>query len=280
MPMEPLQVPERFATLVSREQGEFRLAEAALLIAQEEYPSLDVDAYLRRLDHMGDRIKTQLGLELDTRRIVATINRYLFDAQGFHGNQEDYYDPRNSFLNEVLDRKTGIPITLSVLYIEIGRYVGLPIVGVGMPGHFLVAYHAQPEQFWMDPFYQGRILSRTDCAARVQQMYGTSLPWSDAYLQPVSDHDILRRMLHNLKAIYLQREDYARALSVVERLLVVTPGTPAEVRDRGLLHARLGRLEAAFDDLQHYVQLAPEAPDAAAVTQHIAALQKRLRGAS
>jgi regulator of sirC expression with transglutaminase-like and TPR domain len=267
----------RFVTLISQPQGDFRLAEAALLIAQEEYPALSVETYLQRLDGMAEAIRTQLGLELDPHHIVDSINAYLFDEQGFHGNQEEYYDPRNSFLNDVMDRKTGLPILLSVLYIEIGRQVGLPIVGVGMPGHFIVAYTAQPEPFWIDPFYGGQILSRQDCAARVHQLYGTALPWQDAYLQPVSDHHILRRMLANLKTVYVQRQDYPRALSVVERLVLLSPSMPTEVRDRGLLQAQLGRLEGALDDLQHYLQLAPQAPDAAAVAQHLAALRQRLQ---
>jgi regulator of sirC expression with transglutaminase-like and TPR domain len=262
---------------VRQAQGDFRLAEAALLMAQEEYPALEVAAYLQRLDTMAAAIRTQLGLELEARRIVTRINAYLFDEQGFYGNQEDYYDARNSFLNEVLDRKTGIPITLSLLYIEIARQVGLPIVGVGMPGHFIVAYTAQPEHFWIDPFHHGQILSRQDCTARLHQIYGPTLPWQDTYLQPVSDHHILRRMLYNLKAIYVQRQDYSRALGVVERLLLLAPGVPAEVRDRGLLQAQLGHLDAALDGLQHYLQLASDAPDAAAIMQYIAALRQRLQ---
>lgn len=266
----------RFAALVGRSQGDFRLAEGALLIAQEEYPHLDVTTYLYRLDTMAEAVKQHLGLELDPQHIVATLNAYLFDTQGFYGNQEDYYDPRNSFLNDVLDRKTGIPITLSVLYLELGRQVGLPIMGVGLPGHFIVQYAAQPEQFWIDPFHRGQVLTREACLARLQDVYGPTLAWYDTYLQPVSDHDILRRMLHNLKAIYLQQNDHGRALSVVERLLLLTPGMPTEVRDRGLLHAQLGHLEAALDDLQHYLQLAPDAPDAAVITQYIAALRQQL----
>src|SRR5919109_4372964 len=234
-----MDIPEarrHFAAIVRQPQGDFRLAEGALLIAQEEYPNLDIAAYLYRLDTMAAEVKHQLGLELDPRRIVATLNAYLFDTQGFYGNQEDYYDPRNSFLNDVLERKTGIPITLSVLYLELGRQVGLPIVGVGLPGHFIVQYAAQPGQFWIDPFHRGRVLTREDCMARLQDIYGQTLDWHDTYLQPVSDHDILRRMLHNLKAIYLRQSDYGRALRVVERLLLLTPGMPTEMRDRGLLH--------------------------------------------
>ncbi|HEY7492552.1 MAG TPA: tetratricopeptide repeat protein [Candidatus Tectomicrobia bacterium] len=273
--MDIPEIHRQFAALVRQTQGDFRLAAGALLIAQEEYPDLDIAAYLHRLDTMATAVKHQLGLELDPRRIVATLNAYLFDTQGFYGNQEDYYDPRNSFLNDVLDRKTGIPITLSVLYLELGRQVGLPIVGVGLPGHFIVQYAAQPGQFWIDPFHRGQILTRADCMARLQDIYGQTLAWHDNHLQPVSDHDILRRILHNLKAIYLRQSDYGRALSVVERLLLLTPEMPTEVRDRGLLRSQLGHLQAALEDLQYYLQLAPDAPDAVVITQYMAALRQQ-----
>ena len=275
--MDVSEARRRFAALAERAQGEFRLAEGALLIAQEEYPTLDVEAYLQRLDAMAEAVSSHVGLELDPLRIVAQLNAYLFDEQGFRGNLQDYYDVRNSFLNDVLERKTGIPITLSVVYIELARQVGLPIVGVGMPGHFLVRYSAQPTVFWIDPFHRGQLLTQEDCQQLLERMYGQALAWSDAYIEPVSDHAILQRMLYNLKAIYVHQGDHRRALSVVERLLLLRPDVLTEVRDRGLLQAQLGLLEAALDDLQHYLQLSPEAPDASLITQHIATLRQHLR---
>ena len=276
--MDVSEARRRFAALAERAQGEFRLAEGALLIAQEEYPSLDVEAYLQRLDAMAEAVSSHLGLEIDPPRIVAQLNTYLFDTQGFRGNLEDYYDVRNSFLNDVLERKKGIPITLAVVYIELARQVGLPIVGVGMPGHFLVRYSAQPTVFWIDPFRRGQLLSQEDCQALLARMYGQTLAWSESYIEPVSDHAILQRMLYNLKAIYVHQGDHRRALRVVERLLLLRPDVLTEVRDRGLLQAQLGSLEAALDDLQHYLQLSPEAPDAPLITQHITALRQHLRG--
>lgn len=273
--MSATEARHRFATLIGLPQGAFRLAEGALLIAHEEYPSLDVAAYLQRLDTMAAAIQARLGLELDPQRIVAQINRYLFDEEGFRGNQGNYYDPRNSFLNDVLDRKTGIPITLSVLYLDIGRQVGLPTVGVGMPGHFIVQYAAHGAPFWIDPFHGGEILHHDDCVARVEQIYDQKVTWDEEYLRPVSDHDILVRMLYNLKAIYAHQGEYPRALSVVERLLLLRPTLLTEMRDRGLLLAQLGQLEAALEDLQHYLQLAPQAPDAAMVQRQIAGLRQR-----
>ncbi|MEE9147173.1 MAG: tetratricopeptide repeat protein [Candidatus Tectomicrobia bacterium] len=266
----------RLAALLGRPQGEFRLAEGALLIAQEEYPTLCVPSYLARIDDMAEAIKEQLGLELEPQQIVAKINAYLFEAQGFHGNQADYYDPRNSFLNDVIERHLGIPITLSVLYIDLSRHIGLPVVGVGMPGHFIVQYTAQPEPFWIDPFARGQVLAQDDCRARLQQFYEGRLPWRDEYLQVVSDHDILWRMLNNLKLIYSHQNDPRRVLSAIERLLLIHPDMPTDIRDRGLVHYRLGHPQAALHDLQRYLQLLPKAPDAAAITRHIVTLRQQL----
>jgi regulator of sirC expression with transglutaminase-like and TPR domain len=276
-----MEIPEarhRFAALVERPQGAFRLAEGALLIAKEEYPELDVDTYLARFDHMAQTLKAQLGLELDPVRIVKGINAYLFDELGLRGNLDHYYDPRNSFLNDVLDRGLGIPITLSVVYIEVGRLVGLPIAGVNLPGHFIVQYTAQPEPFWIDPFDRGTILVREACAQRLYQLYGERLPWRDTYLEPITDHAILRRMLNNLKVIYIQQGAYRRALSVVECIMLLSPEAPTEIRDRGLIHYQLGHLQAALHDLERYLELFQEAPDAAAIRRHIEALRQQLEG--
>jgi len=275
--MDVSEARRRFAALAERAQGEFRLAEGALLIAQEEYPTLDVEAYLQRLDAMAEAVSSHVGLEIDPPRIVAQLNAYLFDEQGFRGNLQDYYDVRNSFLNDVLERKMGIPITLSVVYVSLERQVGLPIVGVGMPGHFVVRYSAQPTVFWIDPFHRGQILTQEACQQLLERMYGQALAWSDAYIEPVSDHAVLQRMLYNLKAIYVHQGDHRRALRVVERLLLLRPDGLTEVRDRGLLQAQLGSLEAALDDLQHYLQLSPEASDAPLITQHITTLRQHLR---
>jgi regulator of sirC expression with transglutaminase-like and TPR domain len=274
-----MNIPEarrRFAALVDHDQEGFRLAEAALLIAQEEYANLDVTAYLTRINSIADTIKAQLALELDPMRIVQGINTQLFDELGFRGNQEQYNDPRNSFLNDVIERRLGIPITLSVLYIEIGRLVGLPIAGVGLPGHFIIKYTAQPEPFWIDPFNRGTVMTREDCQQLLQQFYGEKLPWNEAFLDPVSDHNILQRMLNNLKIIYARQGEHRRALSVIERILVLSPDLPYEIRDRGLVHYQLGHLQAALHDLQRYLELFQEAPDAVTITRHIDALRQQL----
>ena len=276
--MEVSEARRRFAAYIERPPEDFRLAEGALLIALEAYPDLDVDACLRRLDGMAETISARLGLELEPRRIVLHINACLFKEQGFRGNPRDYYDTRNSFLNEVLDRKVGIPITLSVVYLDIGRRIGLPVNGVGLPGHFVVQYGAQPEPFYIDPFHSGKILSEQDCAARVAQIYGQDLPWQESYLDAVSDLHILARVLNNLKVIYVRKGAHELALGAVERLVLLKPDVPSEIRDRGLLRAQLGQLRRALEDLTTYLEACPEAPDAPAMRRHVAALQRGLRG--
>ena len=276
--MEGSEARRRFATYIARPPEDFRLAEGALLIALEAYPDLDVDAYLRRLDGMAETISAHLGLELEPRRIVSHINACLFKEQGFRGNRRDYYDTRNSFLNEVLDRKVGIPITLSIIYLDIGRRIGLPVNGLGLPGHFVVQYGAHPEPFHIDPFHGGELLSEQDCAARVAQIYGQDLPWQESYLDAVSDLHILARVLNNLKVIYVRKGAHELALGAADRLILLKPDVPSEIRDRGLLRAQLGQLRRALEDLTAYLEACPEAPDAPAMRRHVAALQRGLRG--
>ena len=276
--MEAPEARRRFAAYIERPAADIRLAEGALLIALETNPELDVDACLQHLDGMAEAVSGGLGMELEPRRIVSRLNSCLFKEHGLRGNRRDYYDPRNSFLNEVLDRKVGIPITLSIIYIDVGRGVGLPVSGVGLPGHFIVRYGAHPEPFYVDPFHTGKLLSAKDCAERVKEIYGRDMPWQDSFLDPVSDLHILSRVLNNLKVIYVRKGAHELALGAVERLILLQPGAPSEIRDRGLLRAQLGYLQPALEDLSTYLEACPEAPDAAAMRRHAEALQRGLRG--
>jgi len=250
-----------FAALVNLPDEEIGLAQGALLIAQEEYPRLDAASYLKRLDHLAERLRSRLeGLQTDMQRLSA-LNRLLFEEEGFRGNQADYYDPRNSFLNDVLDRKLGIPITLSIVYMEVGWRVGLPLSGVGLPGHFVVRSDGRGGPILVDPFHRGAFLTAGEARARVHEVIGQEIPLGPESFLPVSKRTILTRMLNNLKAIYLQRADYPRALAVVERLVLITGEAATEVRDRGLLHYALDQYSQAEANLERYLWLTREESD-------------------
>lgn len=259
---------ERFAQLVSGPEETLDLAEAALLIAKEEYPALDIAVYLRKFDELAAAVRTRLPVSPTPTDVIRVLNVHLFQEEGFHGNTDAYYSPANSFLNEVIDRKTGIPITLSVLYLEVGRRLDLSLVGVGFPGHFLVKYTGPEGDIVLDPFLGGIELDSEQLAQKLRTMYGDHNPLLaqiPQLLAPTSKKEILVRMLRNLKGIYLQQNDFPRALSVLDRILLVSPGLAMEIRDRGGVHQRLGHLQAALQDFQQYLRLAPNAEDAEAV---------------
>jgi regulator of sirC expression with transglutaminase-like and TPR domain len=290
-----------FADLVRQADSRINLARAALLIAQEEYPSLDIDHYLARLDELARQVQQRLALAGGRpggplpaeagpapTAIIAALNTVLFDEWGFHGNQAEYYDPRNSFLNDVIERRTGIPITISLVYMEVAARVGLPLLGVGLPGHFIVQYpgpaahgeygRGRPHagELFIDPYNRGTLLTRAECAARFRQLYGADFTFSEEYLTPLTRHQLLARMLNNLKAIYMQRRDYARAVVVVERLLLVQPDALWELKDRGMLYYRLGAFAPAVADLRRFLKQDPDAEDAPLLQYYVRLCQKLL----
>lgn len=271
--MRPLSARQLFTEVVRRPETDIDLARANLLIAKEEYPGLDVEKYLRKIDTLAKEIKKRMGKVESPSETIQQMNQYLFEEKGFRGNTENYYDPRNSFLNDVLDRKTGIPITLSTLYMEVGRRIEFPIVGVGFPGHFLVKYSDETEEILIDPFNQGVILSEEDCQARLDQAYGGTMEFQERFLAAVTKKQILTRILHNLKGIYVQQQDYLKTLSIVERILIINPDAPQEIRDRGLLYYNLQRHVQALIDLERYLKMMPEAPDASSIEENIRTLR-------
>jgi regulator of sirC expression with transglutaminase-like and TPR domain len=239
------------------------LAEASLVIASGEYPGLDVARYLQRLDEMGRAARGRLSRGAGTS--IERLNAYLFEEAGFRGNQDDYYDPRNSFLNDVIDRRTGIPITLSVVYMEVARRAGLEVFGVGLPGHFLVRAEGRGGPVLVDPFHGGALLSESDCQKRLDRVFEGRVRLEPAMLAPCARKGILARMLGNLKAIYVKADDYARALRTMDLLLALDPDSAEERRDRGLLHAAFDCYSLAAADLEAYLALAPTAPEAKAL---------------
>ncbi len=236
------------------------LAELALLLAQDEYPTLDVEAYLSELDGMAHEARGHLRGGLVQR--VKGLCRYLFHDMGFRGNQQNYYDARNSYFNEVLDRRTGIPITLSAVAIAVGRRAGLPVVGVGLPGHFVAKAIEGKQEVLFDPFHGGRQLTPEKCQRLVEQATGLPFEMNPETLQAVPLGSIMLRMLNNLKGVYLRGGDYLRATRTIERLRQLNPNDPQLRRDLGATLLQAGQPGRAIDHLQAYLSATPKAEDA------------------
>ena len=255
----------RFAAMVGLPEEAIDLASAALLIAAEEYPQLVIEPYLRRLDLLAERVRDRLSDETAPIVVLQDVNRVLFMEEGFHGNQEDYYDPRNCFLNDVLDRRVGIPITLSIIYLEVGWRLGLPLEGVNFPAHFMVRYCGEALQLLIDPFQTGVVRFEDEAQELLDHAYGGRVELRPQFLRPATRKDILVRLLSNLKSIYLNHHDDVRALNTIERILLIRPDSNDDVRDRGMTLVRLGREAEAVPVLREYLQRAPTAPDASSV---------------
>ena len=243
------------------------LAKAALYIAQEEYPRLDIQEYLNALDTMAMEVQERLPTEVYPLRIIKTINQYLYDDLGFSGNTTNYYDPRNSFLNDVIERRTGIPITLSLVYLEIAHRIDFPMTGVGMPGHFLIRPNLADMEIYVDAFNHGEVMFTQDCQEKLTQIYGQPVTMQAKYLEAVHGRIFLARMLTNLKLIYIKQQNLEKALAAVERILLLFPGVAIELRDPGLLYYQLGQFSLAVDDLETYLEKAPQALDASVIRQ-------------
>lgn len=267
---------DRFTQEIQRPDESVNLAAAALYIAQEEYPELDCGAYLHRLDVMANELRDRLPAEAYPLKIIRALNEYLFEAQGFVGNSQDYYNPQNSFLNQVLERRTGIPITLSLVYLELAKRIDFPMAGVGMPGHFLVRPTLEDMAIFVDAFHKGEVLFEEDCRDRIKMMYGKDARMLPHHLEPMGAKPFLARMLTNLKVIYLQRQDIPRALAAIDRILLLIPDSLAERRDRGLINYREGNLVEARDDLKFYLRNHPDAQDSFEIQQVISQINAAL----
>jgi regulator of sirC expression with transglutaminase-like and TPR domain len=269
---------DSFAAVVAGDRCD--LGRGALEIARIAYPDLEPGSSLRELDDLAAAVRPRLGSHRRPEDAVMEVAGFLFDERGFHGNTTDYYDPRNSFLNDVLERRTGIPISLSVLLIDVAARLGLAVEGVGFPGHFLVRVGGSRGPLVLDPFFGGRVIGRDEMLERLRVFYGagggpagTSLQRVlPQVLQSAGPHDILGRMLANLLHIYLDRDDHLHALEAVELMLVLAPDAAEQIRVRGLLHERLEYFTAALGDFRRYLDLAPDAPDAAEVRERVARL--------
>lgn len=274
-----MQQPEarrQFAEIVAGPDESVDLAQAALLIACEEYPGLDVDRYLRRMEDLAASVALR-AVGGGRGAGLRALHEVLFEEEGFHGNADDYYDPRNSFLNDVLERRLGIPISLSIVAMEVGRRLGVHLTGIAFPGHFLLA--AADRHTYLDPFHGGIEVDDATLLHRLGQLArqaGRPAPELTRvppdFLTPAAPATILARVLRNLVRIYVERADDARGLAAVDLLLVLTPDGVNELRTRGLLYERLGCPAAAVADFRRYLELAPGAPDASAIELRAAKL--------
>ena len=268
---------DRFQMVTAREDDEIDLATAALLIAAVEYPDLDIDQQLSILDSLAEGAAYRIGQDRDPFHCVNNLSEYLFDEVGFQGNQGDYYDPRNSYLNEVLQRRTGLPITLCLVCLEVGKRLDIPLVGVGLPGHFVLSHRSQTDLI-IDPFRRGILLSEEECAQILKNVLGANVDWDSRYLTPASNREFISRILRNLKGIYLNRRDHEEALDVVDITLALRPDDLNERRDRGLIYYRLGHYQMALDDLRHFLTSAPAGTDTSNVEKLVGYIEERQGG--
>jgi regulator of sirC expression with transglutaminase-like and TPR domain len=270
-------VRELVALLSGASDG-IELDQAALALARIEHPDLDPQPFLAILDSFAVELAGRLSGADDGAEYVAAANQFLFDELGFQGNSADYYNPRNSCLNDVLMNRTGIPITLSLIYLEIARRLAKPVYGIGMPGHFLVQYADRRFSAYIDPFHGGQLLSKGDCFRVAREMTGAEVAPKAEFLIPVSKKQILLRMVNNLRSIYFTRRMHAKALALLDLILAAGPSTPDEYRQRAAAEIHLGRFRAARDDLERFLSLAPESPDRKDVEEQIRKIRRYLAG--
>jgi regulator of sirC expression with transglutaminase-like and TPR domain len=266
---------EDFRRAVGCSDERVDLARAALAIASDDYHNLPASDYLSRIDTLAVEVAERVGADSSVYRCITGLNDVLFQRHGYRGNRAEYFDPKNSFLNEVMDRKKGIPITLSVLYMEVGQRIGLPLHGVGFPGHFLVKYLDNEQEIVIDPFNSGEIQSKAGLENLLRQLYGRAVPLHPHLLEPVTKKQIIRRMLNNLKSIYLRANDFLKGLSMVERLVILDPAAE-DIRDRGVIYLKLECFRQALEDLERYLRLVPDAEDAMAVKEQVVKLAKQV----
>jgi regulator of sirC expression with transglutaminase-like and TPR domain len=275
-PAEPRSA-KTFEELATRRDDEIDVAVGAALIARDVYPALDVPALMAKLDEMAAPLLT-LGLpSMPALEQVKHLGEYVYEVLGFKGNETDYYDPKNSLLSDVVQRKLGIPITLALVYVELARRAGVDACGVGFPGHFLVRVSGKGdgEPLFVDPFFAGRVLDRDALLKLLRRATGPNQELKDEHLAPASARTILVRMLINLKWIHTTRGDLARAHLALDRIVSLTPDAPAALRERGMLAARLGAVEAARADLTRLLELQPEVSDAGVVRAKLEELRAK-----
>jgi len=263
----------RFREISGRPDAALDLVEASLVIALEDAPGLDIDRYLHQVHEWSDAVRERLEGSRDVERIVESINRLLFEEEGFHGEDEDYYDPRSALLNETLDKHAGLPIALSILYIEMSRRMGVEAAGVSLPGRFLVKFSGAFGQIVVDPFDGGRVLSTIELQKLLDAVYGGGVRLREHHLRSFSCKEILARELAQLKAAYLARHDLVRAAASIDRLLILDQNDPYELHDRASVAVQMHEYRSAIECFERYLALTPHGENVARVREQIAWLR-------
>ncbi|MEA2164710.1 MAG: hypothetical protein QOK37_2837 [Thermoanaerobaculia bacterium] len=273
----PALARQRFREIAGRPDPEIDLVEASLVIALEDHPGLDIERYLEQVNGWSGALRGRLEGSRAPERIVESINRLLFEEEGFHGEDEDYYDPRSALLNETLDKHAGLPITLSILYIEISRRVAMTgtvdVSGVSLPGRFLVKFSGAFGQIVIDPFDGGRVLSAAELQELLDEVYGGGVRLREHHLRSFSPKEILARELAHLKAAYLTRHDLPRAAASIDRLLILDANDSYEIRDRAHVAMQLHAYSEAIACFERYLALTPHADDCARIREQIGYLR-------
>jgi regulator of sirC expression with transglutaminase-like and TPR domain len=258
------------------EDEKIDLIRAALMIARGEYPDLDIETYAGRVEELARRVAA-LAPDLHPQGTLSALKHVLFEELKLRGNREDYYDPRNSFLNDVLDRGLGIPITLSIVYMEVARRVGLHLFGVGLPGHFLLKrYNEDGQEMLIDCFNRGDVVSRQDCQSKLDEIYSGEMKMRPEFLHPISRRQILMRMLNNLKTVYLSTRNFRKALAIADLILVIYPRSAEDVKQRALLRYSMNLHRLASEDLDEYLKMSPNASDAEEIKQMSLSIRRLL----
>jgi len=272
-------VIQAFATLVRSEIEDERvdILRAALTLSRIHEPALDMERYVRRVDELAARVAAKIDDPDDPVQMIAAMNDVLFREEMFRGNTVDYYSPRNSFLHDVLDRRLGIPITLALVYMEVGRRVGFQLFGVGMPGHFLLKhYDVDGHSILIDAFERGSIVTEDDCRQKLDSIYSGQVALQPEFLLPVTRRQMLTRILNNLRSIYLSQRDFRRAVQVVDLILVIYPRSPEDMKQRAVLRYNLNDFRGALSDFEEYVKMSPDASDAEEIKQTALSLRRSM----
>ena len=269
---------EKFDPFVSEwvsfsKNSKHNLIEKSLKLAQIlEYPDLNISKYIEKINEIGNSLKLKIKYVKNSTYLISMLNEHVFEKYGFQGDDEDYYDPRNNFLNAVIDKKTGIPITLSIIYSEVAKYIGLDLRIVGFPGHVVVKYE---EEMIIDPFYSGRLLTINDLEEILYRNFGDGVEFIPEYLNTATTDQILTRLLRNLKNAYIQSYAYDKAMRCTDMILGIRPESPEEIRDKGILEERLLHYNAALPLLNKYLELEPEAEDADFILELIKSVREK-----